>query len=390
MKYYSNQNVYEKSLERIEYLFNEFEEVIVGFSGGKDSTVTLHLCLEVAKKLDRLPLKVCFIDQEAEWQGTIDYVDKVMRRDDVEPLWFQMPIVITNNASTTERYSYCWDETKKYKWLHQKSDISIKENRYNETRFHDLFKAILKVDFKDKKTCYLAGVRTQEAPKRLMSLTQALTYKDITYGKQLTKDLGHYTFYPIYDWEIKDIWKYIYDNDIEYCKIYDEMYKHGVNLNDMRISNLHHETSIQALLLVQEIEPATWNRIADRVAGSNTIKHLKGDAFKCPKELPYMFEDWKEYGEYLADKLIDKDIYREQLRKRIEKLEKFMINDIVKTDIYKTVIKTILSSDWDFTKMINFTTNPYFQAIKHYVNGTLTDENRAINKKYDKYIKGLI
>ena len=168
------------------------------------------------------------------------------------------------------------------------------------------------------------------------------------------------------------------------------MYKHGVNLNDMRISNLHHETSIQALLLVQEIEPATWNRIADRVAGSNTIKHLKGDAFKCPKELPYMFEDWKEYGEYLADKLIDKDIYKEQLRKRIEKLEKFMINDIVKTDIYKTVIKTILSSDWDFTKMINFTTNPYFQAIKHYVNGTLTDENIAINKKYDKYLKGLI
>ena len=390
MKYYSKNNVYEEAINRIEFLFDEFEEVIVGFSGGKDSTVTLHLALEVAEKRNRLPLKVLFIDQEAEWQGTIDYVDKVMRRDDVEPLWFQMPIVITNNASTTERYSYCWDETKKDKWLHQKSDISIKENRYNEDRFHDLFKAILKVDFKDKKTCYLAGVRTKEAPKRLMSLTQALTYKDITYGKQLSKDLGHYTFYPIYDWEIKDIWKYIYDNDIEYCKIYDEMYKHGVNLNDMRISNLHHETSIQALLLVQEIEPATWNRIADRVAGSNTIKHLKGDAFKCPKELPYMFEDWKEYGEYLADKLIDKDIYKEQLRKRIEKLEKFMINDIVKTDIYKTVIKTILSSDWDFTKMINFTTNPYFQAIKHYVNGTLTDENRAINKKYDKYIKGLI
>lgn len=390
MKYYSSKNVYEKAIERIEYLFNEFEEVIVGFSGGKDSTVTLHLCLEVAEKLNRLPLKVCFIDQEAEWQGTIDYVDKVMRRDDVEPLWFQMPIVITNNASTTERYSYCWDENKKDQWLHQKSDISIKENIYNENRFHDLFKAILKVDFKDKKTCYLAGVRTQEAPKRLMSLTSGLTYKDITYGKQLTKDLGHYTFYPIYDWEIKDVWKYINDNNIEYCKIYDEMYKHGVNLNDMRISNLHHETSIQALLLVQEIEPLTWNKISDRVAGSNTIKHLKGDAFKCPKELPYMFEDWKEYADYLAENLIDKDIYKEQLKKKISKLEKFMINDLIITDTYKTVIKTILSSDWDFTKMINFTTNPYFQAVKHYVNGTFTKDNIEVNRKYNKYIKGLI
>ena len=131
----------------------------------------------------------------------------------VEPLWFQMPIVITNNASTEHRYSYCWDENKKEEWLHPKDPISIKENKYNCERFHDLFKAILQVDFKDKKTCYLAGVRTQEAPKRLMSLTSGLTYKDITYGKQLTKALGHYTFYPIYDWEIKDIWKY--DRDWE-------------------------------------------------------------------------------------------------------------------------------------------------------------------------------
>jgi len=247
MKFYSNNNVYEEAIKRIEFFFDEFEEVIVGFSGGKDSTVTLHLALEVAEKRNRLPLKVLFIDQEAEWQGTIDYVKKVMYDERVEPLWFQMPIVITNNASTEHRYSYCWDENKKEEWLHPKDPISIKENKYNCERFHDLFKAILQVDFKDKKTCYLAGVRTQEAPKRLMSLTSGLTYKDITYGKQLTKALGHYTFYPIYDWEIKDIWKYIYDNDIEYCKIYDEMYKHGVTINDIRIANLHNETSIQQL-----------------------------------------------------------------------------------------------------------------------------------------------
>jgi hypothetical protein len=67
-----------------------------------------------------------------------------------------------------------------------------------------------------------------------------------------------------------------------------------------------------------------------------------------------------------------------------------MINDLIITDTYKTVIKTILSSDWDFTKMINFTTNPYFQAVKHYVNGTLTKDNIEVNRKYNKYIKGLI
>ena len=390
MKFYNKTNVYEESIKRIEFFFDEFEEVIVGFSGGKDSTVTLNLALEVAEKRNRLPLKVLFIDQEAEWQGTIDYVKKVMYDKRVEPLWFQMPIVITNNASTEHRYSYCWDESKKDEWLHPKDPISIKENKYNCERFHDLFKAILKVDFKDKKTCYLAGVRTQEAPKRLMSLTTGLTYKDITYGKQLTKELGHYTFYPIYDWEIKDIWKYIYDNNIEYCKIYDEMYKHGTKINDMRISNLHHETSIQALLLVQEIEPITWNKISSRIAGSNSIKHLKSEAFKCPKEIPFMFRSWKEYFEHLNNNLVKEDKYREAMLKRIERLERFMINEIVEDDIYRTAIKTILSSDWDFTKMINFTTNQHFQTVKRYVNKTIGGDNLKYCLKYNKYTKGLI
>jgi len=105
MKFYSNTNVYDESIKRIEYFFNEFEEVVVGFSGGKDSTVTLHLALEVAERLNKLPLKVLFIDQEAEWQGTVDYVKKVMYNPKVKPMWFQMPIVITNNASTEHRYS---------------------------------------------------------------------------------------------------------------------------------------------------------------------------------------------------------------------------------------------------------------------------------------------
>jgi predicted phosphoadenosine phosphosulfate sulfurtransferase len=64
--YYGNKTVYEMALERIEYIFDEFENVSVNFSGGKDSTVTLNLALTVAEKKGRLPLKVMFIDQEAE------------------------------------------------------------------------------------------------------------------------------------------------------------------------------------------------------------------------------------------------------------------------------------------------------------------------------------
>ena len=385
MRFYSKNNVYQESIKRIEFLFDEFEEIVIGFSGGKDSTVTLFLALEVAEKKNRLPLNVLFIDQEAEWQGTIDYVKKIMYDKRVKPYWFQMPIVITNNASAFERYNYCWQEGKDKEWIRSKDEISIKKNIYNKNRFHDLFSSILEKEFKNKKTCYLSGVRTQEAPKRLIALTNSLTYKHITYGKILNKKMQHYTIYPIYDWQIKDVWKYIHDNNLEYCKIYDAMYSHGVKLQDMRISNLHHETAIQALLLVQEIEPKTWNKISTRISGSDTVKQLKDNAFRCPKELPYMFESWQEYIFHLADNLILEKKYRDKFYKYEKKYRKYCINNIVTKDIYTKLGDTILSADWDFTKLLNFNVNANFMQIKKYV-----DKNKLIDnysRQYPKYIK---
>ena len=224
-----------------------------------------------------------------------------------------MPMVITNNASSYNRYSYCWNEKEKDKWIHPQDEMSLKENKYGTERFHNLFEKIFAVEFKNQKSCYLAGVRTEESPKRFVALTEAVTYKWITWGKVLNKKYEHYTFYPIYDWSYTDVWKYINENGIEYNKVYDGMYQHGTTVRDMRISNLHHETAIQALLLVQEIEPQTWNKIVDRIDGASSIKHIKLNSFTCPKELPYMFADWEEYAYYLAENIIQEDKYRKQL-----------------------------------------------------------------------------
>ena len=351
---YLEQNVWDAGLQRFRWLFDEFENVVVGFSGGKDSTVTLELALIVAREKNRLPLPVMFLDQEGEWQGTIDTVREVMYRDEVKPMWFQIPMVMTNNASSSDRFHKCWDEDKSDLWIHEKDPISIKENVYEEDRFHELFYPILKHHFPEGNAIYVAGVRGEEAPKRIMTLTKGNVYKGVTWGKIFNRKLGYYTFYPLYDWSYTDIWHAIEVNNWKYCKVYDEMYRQRIPHQNMRISNVHHETALDTLTMIQEIEPKTWEKLTKVIGGANTIKHLDKSAFKCPKKLPHAFESWKEYAHYLADNLITVDEGREKIDGLFAKWEPIFVDDAIQRDFYASIITTILSNDWDLTKFSNW------------------------------------
>lgn len=105
--------VFEEAIKRVEFIFDNCDDIIVDMSGGKDSTVVFNLALIVARQRNRLPLKVLWLDQEAEWQATDDYMSYVMHRKDVKPYWFQIPFDFTNSLSFEDNFLRVWDETKK-------------------------------------------------------------------------------------------------------------------------------------------------------------------------------------------------------------------------------------------------------------------------------------
>ena len=47
---YSDQNVYDALQERLKFIFQEFDNIYVSFSGGKDSGLLLNLVLDYKRK----------------------------------------------------------------------------------------------------------------------------------------------------------------------------------------------------------------------------------------------------------------------------------------------------------------------------------------------------
>lgn len=354
MKIYLNSSVLEEARRRVRWVLQEFEHVYVGFSGGKDSTVILNLALEAAEEMGRLPLPVFFLDQETEWQSVIDMVKKVMYDPRVSPRWLQIPFLLTNSASAEHPYLHTWDSKAKADWVRPQDPVSIKGSMYGERmEFLDVFPAFLRYHRFTGKACYLAGVRAEESPGRMLGLTSREVYKGVTWGKTLDRRRGHYTFYPIYDWCLSDVWKAIHDHGWPYCKLYDYMWQYGLPIRDMRVSSLHHETALKSLFYCQEVESETWERIQQRVHGINAVGQL-GMGFYQPRELPPMFKSWVEYRDYLLDNLITNPDVHARFKREFSAYDSRYEDPAVLADLVQAEITTVIVHDVDLTKLRNF------------------------------------
>ena len=78
---YIEKNVYEALQDRLDFLFAEFDNIFVSFSGGKDSGLLLNLVLDyVEKNCPERKIGVYHQDFEAQYSYTTDYVKRTFER----------------------------------------------------------------------------------------------------------------------------------------------------------------------------------------------------------------------------------------------------------------------------------------------------------------------
>jgi len=349
-------NVYEAALERIRWIFDEFDgKVSVSNSGGKDSTVVLELAARVAKEKDCLPLKVVWLDQECEYQSTVEYQRYLMyERDDIDFDWYQIPFQLYNATNHENPWLNVWGEGEE--WVREKEPGSIHVNDFvmrngqTPVRFKDVLSRI------NMRTggAILSGMRGEESPSRRIFMTSQPMYKWITWGSEgwyddETRSAPTYQmFHPIYDWSYRDVWKAINENDWRYNSMYDVQFRYGVSVRGMRVSNYHHVQALGSLKYLQEAEPETWEAATRRLQGINSHGHTGGGSSMI-NGLPYMFKDWDEYLVYLIENLLPEE-RRKQFLKLYSSLQK-SLPDVAREVIAERLVPGVVSNDMNGKKV---------------------------------------
>ncbi len=267
------------SLERMEYLFDTFDQVWVSFSGGKDSTACLNTALQVATEKKKLPLNVFTFDEEAIPPETVDYQQRVADRDDVNFLWYCLPVEHRNACSNKQPYWYPWAPEDRHLWVRDLPATAITEPLVaKRCGIPDQVGAVF--DHRKGTVANVMGIRTQESITRLRHV--ATKKGDRAWIMPPSRFRFVQNCYPIYDWATEDVWLAPERLGWDYNRAYETMAIAGMPLSMQRVCPPYGEQPIRGLWRFKSCWPELWARMVDRVHGAATAaRYANTDLYGC-------------------------------------------------------------------------------------------------------------
>lgn len=295
-KHFLDIDVYTAAKNRIHLIYDRFDLVVIGFSGGKDSTVVLNLALEVARERDRLPIDVCFVDEECITQETFDYVERVRTHNDVRMKWACLPVKHRNACSRSQPYWYPWLKEDRDKWVREMPPwaITLKDVpqfKVGKHVVHDVAPMLYGKEL--GMVAELRGIRAQESIRRLQSVSKREIDNWIT---QNPINGYFYPTSPIYDLQIQDVWVAPQQFSWDYNRHYDIQAMAGISKNLQRVTPPFGEEPLNGLWQFATCWPELWERMLKRVDGVGTAwRYALTDLYgTSPKEPPpgMTYRDW--------------------------------------------------------------------------------------------------
>lgn len=276
-KKYLESDVYTEAKKRIEIIFEYFPKIYLSFSGGKDSSVMLHLVMDEAIKRKK-KIGVLFVDLEAQYKITIEHLLEMYKEysEFIDPFWVSLPIALSNSVSVYQPKWQCWNPDKKEIWVRTPPEFAITDESFfpffkRDMEFEEFVPLFGEWYSEGLPTACFVGIRTDESLNRYRTIAskKKKTFSDYKWTTKLW-DMPVYNAYPIYDWKTQDIWRYNGKFQKKYNRLYDLMSKAGLTIHQQRICQPYGYDQRKGLWLYHIIEPESWAKIVARVNGANS------------------------------------------------------------------------------------------------------------------------
>jgi len=235
-----------------------------------------------------------------------------------------MPVVYTNACSTGDDKWIAWNPEEEEKWVRPMPPEGIRElDMYDPEREVMTIPEISAFLFPPEKwgrVGFVIGIRADESLTRIRAVSRRTEENYIVRlstnngwgGATQMNYMNVWKVYPIYDWNVKDVWLAPKKFGWDYNNAYDLMEMIGIPHSRQRIAPPYGSQPMKDLFMFSVCFPDVWGKMSQRVPGAATAARYAGTSLYVASsklELPEKYNgDWLGYikdilGDYSDKKM---------------------------------------------------------------------------------------